>query len=325
MEISVKKVKSFFLNEAKPFTSKRDLNLGKIYITAGLLLGVTVFVILVWPSPKPVQTTFYEKAENGTLVNVATSENDPTLETVRQLQDSQSNTRSVHASLDHLYQKDDTGNSFSNGSSTQKENSASMILSRNGTDTKTQLLSGTRIHIRISEKISIAGQSIPVLGIVSKDVISDYGMAIPSGSKILGDASFDETNERAHITWRSIIMLDGRERPFSALGLNQDGQIGISGDVKSDGMKNALGQTLTRFVGAYAAGSMNTGSFGANQGGNVNGVRNAIAQTATDKANAMGEELQKERKWIEIDGGTETLAVLNQPFVFRDAGATHVQ
>ena len=88
-------------------------------------------------------------------------------------------------------------------------------------------------------------------------------------------------------------------------------------------MKNAVGQTLTRFVGAYAAGSMNTGMLGANQGGHENGLRNAVAQTATDRANAMGEDLQKERKWIELDGGTETTAVLSQPFTFRDAGATY--
>ena len=68
---------------------------------------------------------------------------------------------------------------------------------------------------------------------------------------------------------------------------------------------------------------MNTGMLGANQGGHENGLRNAVAQTATDRANAMGEDLQKERKWIELDGGTETTAVLSQPFTFRDAGATY--
>jgi hypothetical protein len=50
--------------------------------------------------------------------------------------------------------------------------------------------------------------------------------------------------------------------------------------------------------------------LGANQGGHENGLRNAVAQTATDRANAMGEELQKERKWIELDSGAETFAVL---------------
>lgn len=164
---------------------------------------------------------------------------------------------------------------------------------------------------------------MPVVGIVSNDVSAESGIAIPSGSKVLGDASFDSDAERASISWRSIILPDGRERPFSAVGIGRDGQVGVNGRVQSDGVKNAVGQTLTRFVGAYAAGSMNTGAFGANQGGHENGMRNAVAQTATDRANAMGEELQKERKWIELDQGSETYAVLNQPFTFRDAGATY--
>jgi hypothetical protein len=37
----------------------------------------------------------------------------------------------------------------------------------------------------------------------------------------------------------------------------------------------------------------------------------------------MGEDMQKERKWIELESDTETVAVLNQPFTFRDAGATY--
>jgi type IV secretory pathway VirB10-like protein len=164
---------------------------------------------------------------------------------------------------------------------------------------------------------------MPVVGIVSSDVASESGTAIPSGSKVLGEASFESDNERASIAWRSIIMADGRERPFSAISLGRDGENGIDGNVHSDGVKNVVGQTLTRFVGAYAAGSMNTGMLGANQGGNANGLRNAIAQTATDRANSMGENLQKERKWIELESGTETVAVLNQAFTFRDAGATY--
>jgi hypothetical protein len=35
----------------------------------------------------------------------------------------------------------------------------------------------------------------------------------------------------------------------------------LTANVQSDGVKNAVGQTLTRFVGAYAAGSMNTGAL----------------------------------------------------------------
>src|SRR5690606_25733382 len=188
----------------------------------------------------------------------------------------QVNVRQVHGSLDYLYRPSGTGGG---GKSTPDRNS-SMILSRSGQDSRTQLSAGTRVSIQLTSKVTIANQGMPVVGIVSQDVASESGTAIESGSKVLGDASFDSDSERATITWRSIIMRDGRERPFSAIGVGRDGQVGVNGKVHSDGVKNAVGQTLTRFVGAYAAGSMSTGMLGANQGGHTNGLRNAVAQTA---------------------------------------------
>lgn len=314
--------KNYFLKEPKPFTSKREVNWSKVQVWAISFVGVLIVGLLVMPSSEPDQDTFHEKAERGSLTNVKPTENDPTQETIRQFQESQASASQVHGSLDYLYRPSSPVGSGGGGKGGQ-DRSSSMILSRGGADSRTQLSAGTRINIRLTSKVTIAGQGMPVVGIVSQDVSADSGIAIPSGSKALGDASFDSDSERASISWRSIILPDGRERPFSAIGVGRDGQVGVGGNVHSDGVKNAVGQTLTRFVGAYAAGSMSTGMLGANQGGNENGLRNAIAQTATDRANAMGENLQKERKWIELDAGAETIAVLSQPFAFRDAGATY--
>ena len=329
MEVAIKGVqmeglKTFFLKEARPFTSKREVNWDKARTVGFLLVGLIVLGIIIMPSKQPDQATFHEKAEYGALAQVKTTENDPTQETIRQLQESQVNTGSVHSSLDYLYKPSggSVGSGGGRGSNSPDRNS-SMILTRGGADSRTQLSAGTRVSVRLTEGVTVANQGMPIVGIVSADVSTESGTAIPSGSKVLGDVTFDESNERASISWRSIIMPDGRERAFSAIAVGSDGQVGVDGNVQSDGAKNAIGQTLTRFIGAYAAGSMNTGAFGANQGGNTNGMRNAIAATATDRANKMGEDLQKEKKWIELNGGMQTIAVLNQAFTFRDAGATN--
>jgi hypothetical protein len=320
-EVQMAGIQNYFFKEPKPFTSKREVNWSKVQTWAIVLVGLVILGIIVMPSSRPDLDTFHEKADKGSLAQIKVAENDPTQETIRQFQESQANVRQVHGSLDYLYRPSSPIGS-GGGSSTPDRNS-SMILSRGGSDTRTQLSAGTRVTIRLIGKATIANQGMPVVGIVSNDVSVESGIAIPSGSKVLGEASFDEESERASIVWRSLILPDGRERPFSAIGIGRDGQVGVNGKVYSDGVKNAVGQTLTRFVGAYAAGSMNTGAFGANQGGHVNGMRNAVAQTATDQANAMGEDMQKERKWIELSGGAETVAVLNQPFMFRDPGATY--
>lgn len=315
-------LKTYFLKEPKPFVSKRDFNWNRFKMIAGFVLFFVIAGLLFWPTSKPEQTTFSEKAEAGSLNQAKVEGHDPSQEALTQFQESRANANQVHSNLDYLYKPSSSGYGAGGSSAGQDRNSA-MILSRTGTDSRTQLSNGTKVVIRLNGKTTISNGPMPVVGIVSSDVASENGTAIPSGSKVLGEASFDSENERASIAWRSIIMADGRERPFSAISLGRDGENGIDGNVHSDGVKNVVGQTLTRFVGAYAAGSMNTGMLGANQGGNTNGLRNAIAQTATDRANAMGEDLQKERKWIELESGTETVAVLNQPFTFRDAGATY--
>lgn len=320
-EVNVGSFKEYFLMEAKPFTSKREINWGKVKFTSCLFVSLLIVVLLCSPSGEQEQREFYQKAEKGVINNSHTAESDPTQETIKQLQESQVSMRQVHSSLDHLYRAVAPSGLSNRGSTT--DHNSSMILSRGGTDTKTQLSSGTRMTIKLTDQVTVENQSMPLVGIVSKDICNESGIAIPKGAKVLGDVSFDEGSERASIIWRSIILPDGRERPFSALGIGRDGQIGISGRVYSEGMRNAVGQTLTRFVGAYASGSMNTGAFGANQGGHVNGLRNAIAQTATDQANEIGENMQKERKWIELRRGLDTTAVLNQPFAYRDPGVLH--
>ena len=68
---------------------------------------------------------------------------------------------------------------------------------------------------------------------------------------------------------------------------------------------------------------MSRGAFGANDGGVSNGLKNAVAQTAKERASSMAEAMKKEKKWIEISAGVETLAVLSQTFAFKDPGAVY--
>ncbi|MCK6597037.1 MAG: TrbI/VirB10 family protein, partial [Bdellovibrionaceae bacterium] len=210
-------IKNYFLKEPKPFTSKREVNWSKVQTWAILTVSILILGLLLIPSSEPDQDTFYERAEKGSLEQIRQAENDPTQETIRQLQESQVNVRQVHGSLDYLYRP--TSSSGSAGGGNSPDRGSSMILSRGGTDARTQLSAGTRVTIRLSNKVTIANQGMPVVGIVSSNVSAESGLAIPSGSKVLGDASFDSDAERATISWRSIILPDGRERPFSAVGV----------------------------------------------------------------------------------------------------------
>lgn len=196
-----------------------------------------------------------------------------------------------------------------------------MIIARSGVDGRNQLPAGSRISIKLLQKVIVSNQAMPIIGIVTKEVVHEDSVAIPQGAKIFGEASYNDGSDRAQISWKSVQYPDGRERQISGLGVSNDGQGGVEGNVHSEAFKNTVGQTLTRFVGAYAEGSIQRGALGANNGGEDNGMKNAIAETAKDRAESLAQDMQKEKKWIELNPNSEFFAVLNSPFLFRDPGS----
>lgn len=316
----VEKLKNIFLKEPVPFATRREPNWKAIKWAGVTVVGATVVFLLLY-SPAPTEeTSYHEKAEPGST-QVKSTESAPSDTALSQIEQGRVNMNSVPRSLDYLYSRSggSGGGSLQGGNSNRN---SSMIVSRGGLDSKTQLPPGSRIRIKIIEQAIIANQSMPVIGLVASDYIHEDGLAIPKDSKIFGEISFDESSERAQFSWRSIQFPDGRERPISAIGVGFDGQIGVEGKVHSNAFKNTVGQTLTRFIGAYAEGSMQRGAFGGNPGGSDNGWKNAIGETAKDRADAWADDLKKEKKWIELRAGTESFAVLNQPFTFRDPGGS---
>ena len=302
-----------FLKEPKPFVEKRDVNWKRITQAAVSGIVILVLALLFMPSSKPKITNFHEKSAAGSPPPVPQA--DGVTDALNQSQQGR-NKPTFFGGTGQDYGAPRGG---SGGGSSNKN--SSMIIARSGNDGRTSLPPGSRIEVRLIEKITVSAQPVPVIGIVEKEVTQEDSLAIPQGAKVFGEASFDDGSERAQVSWKTIRLPDGRERPFSGISISQDGQAGVVGDVHSDAVKNAIGQTLTRFVAAYADGSMQRGAFGANPGGDDNGLKNAISQTAKDRADAWGQDMQKPKKWIELQAGTDCIAVLSSSFQFRDPGA----
>jgi hypothetical protein len=315
-----KNIREFFLGEKKPFVEKREINWPLVKRAAIAILVFGVVGLLVMPASKEEAKTFHEKVDHVKSTLEQRNEMNPTDDTVNQIARGKVDSRSVPDSLDHLYAPSGGG---SVGGPKQKGSNSSMILTRGGLDSHTQLPPGTRIRVRLLERVTVANQAIPVIGLVTGDVEHENGAAIQTGSKLYGEITFDESTERGSVNFRSIRMPDGRERQISGIAVSLDGQSGIEGKIHSEALKNSIGQTLTRFIGAYADGSMERGSFGGNPGGASNGLKNAIAETAKDRAEVLGESLSQEKKWLELPSGSEFLMVLNQAFTFREPGAFH--
>lgn len=301
----------FFLLSKKPFTEKRDINWRKVKIVLGAMIAALVFALLLLPEEEQLGS-FAEVSNKDSEMKSETPNyyDDPNIEAIKYFKTS--NLGSVPRSLGHNYQS---------GASSANNRNDSMIINRDGANAKNELSAGHRIIVSLLDRIVISNQAMPVRAKVVENIASDNYLAIEAQSILIGDATFDEANGLAQITWKTIIYPNGVQRSISASGANSEGRFGVSGRVESEGIKNAVGQTVTRFVGAYAEGSMSKGAFGASEGGHKNGVKNAVAHTAVDSLQKMGEEIQKERKWIVLEKGQEFYAMLNQSFVFRNQGS----
>lgn len=316
-ESFAERIKNMAFKEKAYFLNRREINWSSLGRCGALALVIGIVGILMLPAPKEEVGDFHQQAAAGESSRPVSS--DPTEETINQLGGG-SYSRSVPANLEHLYAPTYGGGSSSPGGN---ERDSSMILARGGLDSKTQVPPGSRISVRLYEKAVVANQGMPVIGVVMKDYVHEDAVAIPQGSKLFGDVSYDDGGDRANVSWKSVQFPDGRERPLSAIGVGADGQVGVSGRVHSEALKNTVGQTLTRFIGAYAEGSMQRGALGGNPGGTDNGWKNAIAETAKDRAENWADDLKKEKRWIEVSNQTEFYAVLTATFAFRDPGTSY--
>lgn len=322
MEVALKssvreKLKNFALKDKVYFLKRREINWGSLRKCGALALLIGIVGILLIPAPEEYEGEFHEKSLTGDKTQ--TPRSIPVSDLAGQFGGT-GYANSTPSSLDHLYRSSSV---VSGSSSIADKHSSSMILSRDGLDGKTQLPPGSRISVRLFEKVVVSGQGMPVIGITTRDYIHENQVAIPQGSKLFGDISFDSDQESSKINWKSIQLPDGRERPMSAVGVGADGQLGVPGRVHSKAMRNTLGVALTRFIGAYAEGSMQRGALGGSPGGNDNGWKNAIAETAKGRAEGLAEDLKKEKQWIEISNTREFYAVLTANFAFRDPGSTY--
>lgn len=320
MEIKTHKsnrLEKMLWKEPKPFSSKRDFNFGFILKASGVALGITILILLVMPNPTSENLTYNERLEKK-------SEDTPAMEAAPS-EDAWKQIQAAHVSGNSAAAKgfDLFGSPGAQGASGNRNLNTSMIISRGGLDSKTQLPPGTRFSFKLLEKSVVANQNMPIMAVMIEDVIHESNIAIPKESKLLGEVSFNESSERANISWNTVIFPDGRQKEISALGIGDDGQVGIKGNVYSDALQNTVGHTLTRFIGTYAEGSMTRNQNGFSEGGKDNGFKNAIAETAKDRAEALADGLKKTRKWIELDGGSYSQAVLSSPFTFRDPGSVH--
>ena len=295
-------VKGLFVKKSE-FSEKREVNFARIKFL--VFMGGVVFIIVVLFLPDD------QVVEFSTKIDTAES---------RTNQPSQSSTAGKRdADSSSLW----SSKPLSLPSRSAANQNMGMVLAPKGGNAKTQLRAGIRVPLRILDKFIVSDSAVPILAEAISNVTTDSGLMLPAGTKFYGEASHQKDSDRATIHFSQISLPSGEIRPISAIGLGKDSQPGVPGQVHSDAMKNTAGQMLTTFVGGFAAGSMQTNFLGGSQGGVQNGLMNAVASTAKDRAQDYGEKLKNERQWIEVALGAECDAAFSDSLNLQTGGDVH--
>ena len=297
----LQKVKGFFVKE-NSFSQKKELKLASFKWLALVALLVFVTIVLVMPDEVPIQ--FSEKIESA--------------RTVAQVEQSKENERRESSENLWAAPKREFIGSRNGGGSSVNYNTAMVI--DGGSNAKTQVHAGTRLPLRILDKVIVSQDAVPILAELILNSETESGLKLPAGTRLYGEASFEKGSERATVRFTKISLPSGQMKSINARATGKDGQGGIPGRVYSDGAKNAAGQVLTSFVGGLAAGSVQTDLLGRSQGGVSNGLLTAISETAKMKTQAYGEKLKAEREWIEIQPDTECDALLFESMNLQTGG-----
>jgi len=295
-----KSLKDRFLKAPVPFSDKRDVNWPFVRKVGFCAIGIVVVALLLIPGATPeVEFSNREEQVQERTVPVTIPE---------------SSVRVTQNAPNYSFQVSATKGG---------EHQSSMVVAREGSDAAVSLQPGAKVRLRLIENVIVGSQSIPVVAIAIEDLVVESGTAIPRGSRLFGDASFDKDQRRALVSWKAVQFPGGRLRAFEALAASLNGHPGLEGIIHSEALKNAIGHTMTRFVGAYAEGSMEKSPIFGSKGGHENGMKNAIAETAKDQADRYADSLKKERVWIELSSATEFYGLLTQAFRFQDPGGSY--
>ncbi len=320
----IEKIKNIFLKEPKPFTTKRDLKTGLIkkFFFIGLA-GLILFLLMIPGSKKNQDENSFkiteDKSPNESGLPGSDSPgsdsfgSDPEIEAMNQktLETLSGNNGSRKKSkiLDYLYLgKKGSGNRIG-----QNKKDSSMIIQRE--DFKNALPISSRVLLTLSRELKIDGSTeIPVQAFVTNDVYYRENLVIPKGSSFFGHAGFSES-QRVQIKWHMVQFFPiGTQKKVEALSLGLDGRLGIPGKLSGNFSKNLVGSGLSKVIGAYARGSMETSVFGQNKGGHKNGLRGAAAQAAKDYGENFSQDMQKKVRWITLPPDTKLYALITKPF-----------
>lgn len=307
----MEKVKSFlnkswtwfkgnFVSTKTTVSKKVEINQKNIVISLGAVLILFFVVVLFLPTEDTRVFREVKDEEKVTEVSMPKS--------VASQNNKSTDTKSKAS---RLWNDGESAKVTSTGQSQINYNTA-MVMGAGTGNSRDQLYAGYKVRLQNVDKFVASQDGTPIIARAIESATTESGMTIPAGSIFYGEAVYQASSDKAQIKFSRASFPDGRIIDLQAVVVDESGQSGLSGSVKSDAVKNSAGQVLTAFVGGLAAGSVSRDVFGQSAGGLKNGLLQAFADTAKDRASQYGEKMKGAREWIEIESGVYFDAVIQQ-------------
>lgn len=295
----MKRIIDFFLNEMNPATHRRTIKQGVLAKTGAAFVSLLILVLLFLPTSQPIAAPVAAPHDEiGSVSEVNNGRSDDFITNSARF-NHPTNAAPVPAR--------------SYGSSQLVKNDTS-TLNRQGLF----LPLGTTVSGRLLNTVISTDGNSPVIGVVKEDASFGGTVVIARGTKIYGQAIFDESSKRLQIKFSAAVFEDGSQATLSSLALQGDGSAGLGGNYHSGNLPQQAGRFGGNFVSGLAAGmkERQPGGWGGpiEPGSIKNGLLNGLSDAISDQTQALSQQMQNTRAYLEVPAGTPFILYLDQEF-----------
>jgi hypothetical protein len=313
--IQKKIIDRYFLESAMPYSKKRPINMKSVYWCSGAALFLFIVSVLFFDPEEQTRTGKFNSSELEAQTNL-------TLPQSKELIPSDQD--ELHVGLEAKSSHQITSMRPSSGGSTMRSRSAAQVIYRGGEgkDPTMRLPMGTSFLVRMINQVHSNSSSSPAIAEIIDDVYSPGDLntlIIPRSTRAIGNAMYDESNQRIQIQFNTLVFPEGDQHSIQAIALMIDGTSGVLGQMHSGANLRRSGKLLGHFVGQMAHGMKE--KQGVSQGGVLyeagsvkNGVLSGIEAVAMDEAKSYSEDLSQTKPTMTLAAEAQFLIFLEREF-----------
>jgi hypothetical protein len=312
-------IEPYFLERETPYSKRRPLKLKSLYWTGAI--GTILFMIGVIFFGGKAQ----RKEANPTQPNYSIR---PNLSS----NNNAAGAGSINANPGSPFQSEysgrspNMGHSMGGGFGAPRNRSANQVIRRGegGTDPSGKLPLGFGILVKLLNTVLSTDNGTPIIAEVGEDVFpqggTGNGVSIPSSTRVIGNASYDDASHRIQVRFHTLVYPEGEQHGVQGMGLMQDGSAGLSGDYHSGEGTRQIGKFLGNFLGGFANGMKDrtTGGFAGipyEPGSVKNGVLNGIGQSLSDDSKDFSTNLSQAKPTMTLPAGLQFILYLEHEYM----------